>query len=78
MIKRIVATAIVAVAAGTAIVASAGAHPVKWNGITHVDSSGKVTVTRPQPNDVWVGNELAGRDPDANVRLEILRTLGNL
>lgn len=28
------------------------------------------------PNDVWVGKDFAGRDPDPNVRLEIRRTYG--
>jgi hypothetical protein len=28
------------------------------------------------PNDVWVGNDFAGRGPDPNVRLELRRTFG--
>jgi len=36
------------------------------------------THTIMNPNDVWVGNEFAGRDTDANVRLEIRRTFGNI
>lgn len=30
------------------------------------------------PHDVWVGNELAGRDTDPNVRLELRRTYGSI
>lgn len=78
MKNRFMATAFVAATVLTAIAASANAHPDNRKSITQVDSYGKVTVVRPNPNDVWVGNELAGRDPDANVRLQLRRDFGNL
>jgi len=78
MIKRIMATAIVAATAGMTIVATASAHPVTSSGVPQVDSNGTITLTRPQPNDVWVGNEFVGRATDWHVRYELLRTYGNL
>jgi len=31
-----------------------------------------------QSEEVWVGNEFVGRDTDANVRLDLRRTYGNI
>ena len=44
-------------------------------------ASAQQRITQPaqtimNPNDVWVGNDFAGRDADPNVRLELRRTFG--
>lgn len=77
MKNRCAAALIVAATAATALVGSASAHPVNQKTVKKVDGYGQVTIVRTDPNDVWVGNELAGRDPDANVRLQLLRDFGN-
>lgn len=75
--NRYVAAIVVAATAVTAFTATANAHPINQKRISLIDSYGHVTVVNPNPNDVWVGSELAGRDPDPLVRLELLRTFGN-
>lgn len=77
MMKRVMATAI-AFATVAGAIGTASAHSPRQKGIEQIDTYGNVTVVRPQPNDVWIGNELAGRDPDPNVRLQLLRDFGNL
>lgn len=66
-IKTAFAVALTVASFGAVLGASmAEAHPVQRPAAQHMS------------DEVWVGNELAGKDTDANVRLEIRRTFGNL
>jgi hypothetical protein len=67
-IKTALAVALTAASFGVMFgVSAADAHPVK-----------RTPVVQHMSDEVWIGNELAGKDVDENVRLEIRRTFGNL
>jgi hypothetical protein len=68
MLKKLITAFTAATVLSVAVLAimPASANP-RTNQPTH---------TIMNPNDVWVGNELAGRDSDANVRLELRHTFG--
>ncbi|MBX9568340.1 MAG: hypothetical protein K2X77_05560 [Candidatus Obscuribacterales bacterium] len=56
---------VIAVSGASIFATAANAHQRPANQTVHSE-------------EVWVGNEFAGRDTDPNVRLELRRTYGNI
>lgn len=72
-IRMAIAIALTGASLGTMLGTSiADAHPV--NRAVTVQQ----TPRQQMPDEVWIGNELVGKDSDENVRREIRRTHGNI